>query len=82
MFRAIFVQQTLQDVVLELRASLFYGSSKDSDDNLIVVLLREFKGTRIRLSFASFQMLTPQKLKQLAPWACQDTLKRFELNEP
>ena len=48
---------------------------------MFLIVMREFRGTSLRLSHAYFAKLKIKTLRS-TPWACKDTLKQFALESP
>ena len=76
------VVNNLVHLSIDLMVEHIYGQTYDSDDNLVLILITEFKGQTLSLTNANFGMISAQKIRQACPWACHESLQTFALANP
>ena len=74
MLEHVIASRNLQEVTIDNKVSpLFPKNAKelvhDVTDNLLFILMREFRGTSLRLIHAYFAELEIETLRSI-PWAC------------
>ena len=73
MLEQVIASANLQEVTIDNKVSTFPKNAKDLvhniTDNLLFILMREFRGTSLRLIHAYFAELEIETLRSI-PWAC------------